>query len=103
MIAPIRPEEVVDAKIRLGVIPEQVIEVFNTLIAKHMSGSSARVPQNEVIAMIISRLNCSRDSIFTSRYLDVEDVYRASGWSVYYDKPGYNESYDAYFEFKKPK
>lgn len=36
-------------------------------------------------------------------HLDVEDVYRAAGWEVTYDKPGYNETYDATFTFRSAK
>ena len=33
--------------------------------------------------------------------MDIESIYRADGWGVYYDKPGYNETYTATFEFTK--
>ncbi len=32
-------------------------------------------------------------------WLNVEELYRAQGWTVTYDKPGYNESYPATFTF----
>lgn len=41
-----------------------------------------------------------RETIFRRGYLNVEEAYREQGWSVVYDKPGYNETYDASFEFK---
>jgi hypothetical protein len=40
-----------------------------------------------------------RGEIFHRGWLDVEDAYRAEGWTVVYDKPGYNESYAASFTF----
>ena len=35
--------------------------------------------------------------------MDFEDLYRKSGWSVSYDKPAYNENYDAFLIFNKRK
>ena len=37
--------------------------------------------------------------LYEKHYLDVEDAYRKRGWIVDYDKPAYNETYDAFFEF----
>ena len=42
----------------------------------------------------------TKAKIFSEGYLNVEEVYREQGWVVSYDKPGYNESYDANFKFK---
>lgn len=28
-------------------------------------------------------------------WLDLEDIYRDEGWTVEYDSPGYNETYEA--------
>jgi len=42
----------------------------------------------------------ARDEIFDRGWLDVEDLYRISGWRVEYHKPGYNETYEPTFEFQ---
>jgi len=42
----------------------------------------------------------NRAEIFDKGWLNVEEVYRAAGWAVEYDKPGFNESYSATFTFK---
>lgn len=42
-----------------------------------------------------------RQEIFDNCWLDVEDIFEEVGWKVVYDKPGYNESYPANFEFTK--
>ena len=34
---------------------------------------------------------------------DFEPIYEKAGWKVSYDGPGYNESYDGYYIFKKDK
>ena len=30
-------------------------------------------------------------------------LFEEAGWNVQYDKPGYNENYDAYFKFTEKK
>ena len=99
MANPIRPEDIVDSKVKY--LPDAVIDVFNRLIAVHYSNGSANIKQNIIVAALIEALGIERQAIFDNHYLDVEDVYRASGWNVEYDKPAYNESYEAFFTFKK--
>lgn len=96
---PITPQEVSQVK----QIPDFVIECFNNLIAKHYRSGRAKVIQNDVIAAILATdpTNLERHMIFDSGWLDVEEVYRATGWKVEYDKPAYCESYDAFFVFSK--
>lgn len=99
-IQPITPQEVTDKKIEL--IPDVVIEVFNELITKNYCGKIATVQQDEVIDLICSKNPAyTREQIFENHWLDVEDIYRKIGWSVLYDKPGWNETYEPYFVFKK--
>ncbi len=43
----------------------------------------------------------SSSEIYERHLLDVEPSYRAEGWEVEYDKPGYNETYEATFTFRK--
>ncbi len=99
MTAPIRPEEITDGK-KLQ-MPDAVLESFNELIARNFSEGRATVKQNAVVGLIVSR-GYARQDVFDQHWLDVEEIYREAGWEVKYDKPGYNESYDAYFEFVKP-
>lgn len=95
---PIKPSEIVSAK--RETIPGQVFAAFNTCIANAFRGKSAKVLQKDVIAEIMKRMpSVDRNEIFNGGWLDVEDVYRAEGWTVEYDKPGYNESYPATFTF----
>jgi hypothetical protein len=99
MAKPITPSEVTRKKKES--LPKEVIEAFNELIAEKWDGSSATVMQPEVIKLICSKLNVRSDKVFDSGWLDVESIFRQAGWSVKYDKPGYNESYEASFEFRK--
>lgn len=95
--------------------PDYVFEAFNELIAANFSNGYADVKQKDVIARMMQIANdhsqlsedeanrlelLDRSMIFARGYLNVEEVYREQGWKVAYDKPAYNESYDAYFTFK---
>jgi hypothetical protein len=97
MTNPIRPSEIV--KHKATVIPDKVIEAFNHIITVNYMDGRSHFAQEAVVA-IMEREGLSRSDIFANKYLDVEDIYRAAGWKVEYDKPGYNESGRATFTFK---
>jgi hypothetical protein len=98
-IKPIKPSEVVDLKKNL--FPDFVIEAFNELIAKNFRNKESVVRQLDVVNLILEKnSNVTENDISNNNWLDVEDAYRSEGWSVEYDKPGYNESYPATFTFK---
>lgn len=104
MSGPIRPDQVLKAK--AAQIPEFVFEAFNAMITKNWNGRSARVDQSEVLAEIRFRQVDAEPRYrgldpFVEHWLDVESVYRTAGWRVDYDKPGFNESYEAFFVFEK--
>ncbi len=99
MIACITPKEVKEK--RLESIPDQVIEAFNELIVKNWTGYSSIVSQKDAIALICSKMDVSRDVVYNQHWLDVEPLFEKAGWKVKYDKPAYNESYEATFEFTK--
>lgn len=101
MTKPIKPSEV--AGRRAETIPPEVIDAFNEAIVANWTGRSATVIQKEVAAMIASKLSCPLEMVYDKHYLDVESIFEAAGWTVKYDKPGYCETYDAYFEFSKGK
>lgn len=103
-VKPIRPGEVTGLKQQQ--IPDYVIEAFNECISRAYSGGIAVVYQDSVIEAILHRarkagVELLRQELFDRRYLDVESIFEKAGWKVTYDKPGYNESYKAFFEFKK--
>lgn len=99
MVKPIRPDEVTATKKQY--IPDGIIEAFNEAIAKNYSNGYATVYQDDVMTIAIEKTGYSRSRIFENNWLDVEDIYRAEGWNVLYDKPAYNENYRAYFEFRR--
>lgn len=93
------PKQVVDLK--MSRIPEKVFEVFNEVIADNLSDGYATVKQNDVIARILGKIdNTTRQEIFDNGWLDVEPFYRKKGWKVTYDRPGYNETYEASWTFR---
>lgn len=101
MAGPIKPSEALEKKAKD--IPEEVFEAFNELIVANIDASgSATILQEDVIAKIKEKLRCTGKT-FKFDWLDVEPAYRKAGWSVSYDKPGYNESYEASFNFSKKK
>jgi hypothetical protein len=100
-IKPISPTEVEDKP-----IPDEVIAAFNALILKNYIGKEARVEQEEALKLAVKNFKASgkkitEDKIFDNKWMDVEDLFRKEGWRVTYDKPAYNETYEAYFIFKK--
>ena len=101
MVKPIAPSDVVNAQVEL--FPDFVIETWNAAIAKNWSGTESRILQKDIAYELIaaSPTLVNRGDVFARHWLDIEGVYRTEGWAVQYDKPGYNESYDAYFVFKK--
>lgn len=101
MTRPITPDEVTALKEQN--LPNAVFEVFNELIAAGWDGCSATVYQDDAASMIAALLDMTKGEVFRRGYLDVEPIYRKKGWVVKYDKPGYNETYPASFNFSKKK
>lgn len=104
MIKPISPQE-----IKKKELPDSVIIAFNELLQeKYHNEKTITILQKDAVAKIISvsgrsdyRSMVSAQAIFDNHWLDIEDIYRDHGWKVEYDKPGYNEDYEAYFKFNK--
>jgi hypothetical protein len=98
---PIKPKDVDDAKSEK--LPDEVIKVFNDLIVEEWNGYSATIVQNAAAKKISNSMGITLDEVYNRGLLDVEHVFRKAGWNVKYDKPGYNETYEATFEFSKRK
>lgn len=97
-VKPIKVSEIDNRKNEA--IPDVVFEVFNELIAKNYSEGSSRIYQKDAVKLMVEK-GLDEDDIFDNHWLDVEGIYRKAGWKVEYDKPGYCETYDAYFVFSK--
>lgn len=95
-IKPIKPSEIAEGK--ASVIPDYVFDVFNREISKAYADGRSVVVQNAVVDALVKRGH-DRNAVFNCGWLNVEESYRAAGWDVEYDKPGYNESGEAKFTF----
>jgi hypothetical protein len=108
---PIKPEDV--AKEAARERPDLVYQAFNELIKKHWEPNERRAvihlhqAQSAVVkALMATRGGWNRKKALTAieegHWLDVEEAYRAAGWTVKYDQPAFNESGSSYYTFSKP-
>ena len=95
-VKPISPREVVTLK--ASSIPDEVFEAFNELIAENFWNGYSSFTEKKVVARIVKK-GISSTKAYENNWLDVEKFYEKAGWKVDYDKPGFNESYDAVFNF----
>ncbi len=99
---PITPDQA--KKEKTDLVPEYVIEAVNVLIIKNLRPSSFTIKQKDIIGEITkTNPNITSQYLFDNHFLDIEPIFSKYGWDVKYDKPGYSESYDSYFEFKVKK
>lgn len=107
-VKPISPDEAVNEK---G-FPDEVISAFNEMIIENLRGKTSIFKQKDVVKRIIRKITNSKlldnesnlnNYLYENHWLDIEDLYRAAGWKVEYEKSGYGENYfEAYFKFTKP-
>ncbi len=99
MVKPFTPTESIESKVTS--LPDDVIEAVNELLAENINEhGQAQIKQRDVESRIKTKMKIST-KWFNQKWLDIEPLYRQYGWNVSYDKPGYNESYDAFYEFTK--
>jgi hypothetical protein len=93
---PVRPDEIRSQQ----ALPTIVYAIVNKLLAQHYdSNSRTAVITQKSIVEALERTGLTPSQIYDGDYLNFEDHYRAHGWDVEYDKPGYNETYEAFFSF----
>lgn len=97
-IKPISPNEVQGVK--NSKIPEGIIKIFNDLIVIKWDGRVAYFTQDEAVKLC-EEAGFNMKEVYANKWLDIEPLYRSLGWDVSWDKPGYNESYPANWEFTK--
>lgn len=99
-ISPISPKEAMG--LSEDNIPSEVIDVWNKMIIKKLSSyGQAVILQSEIEKALAKEMSVKLSYIHEQKWLDIESLYRKSGWKVEYDKPGYNEDYAATFTFTK--
>jgi hypothetical protein len=115
MNAIVKPFSPADARgHKIANIPPVIIECVNELLALEISGQGyASITQDELVERILSKgatveirgvtHTITDDMIYQNNWLDFEPLYRQEGWTVTYDKPGYNETHGASWLFKESK
>lgn len=101
-VKPISPKEAEEKQI--SGIPDFVVEAVNELIAKNIGDqNSVDIKQEDIVELAMQKApkGTTRQIIYDNHWMDIEPLFRKAGWTVHYDKPGYNESYSAYFTFTK--
>lgn len=94
---PITPKKARKSKIK--VIPSFVIICINVMITKNYKNGYSKFRQDDLVSLIEETI--PEGTKFDRSWLDFEPIYENVGWKVTYDKPGYNESYPATFEFEE--
>lgn len=97
-IAPITPEQARQEHY----IPDEIMQIVNDLLTERASQGYAYIKQKEIVSKAVDA-GLDENDIFRQGWLQFKDRYIAAGWAVKYDRPGYNESYDAFFEFRAAK
>lgn len=82
------------------ILPDFVYDAVNELLSENLDSSVTTIYQDDLQARIIAKADGME---FQQKWLDIELPYRAAGWKVTYDKPAYNETGRAYFEFSEAK
>jgi len=98
MSGPMRPKELLAMK--RSQIPEAVFDAFNKLIASNWDGCKAIILKSEAVDALTKALGVENSEIYRLGYLEIDDLYRREGWLVEYDKPAYNENYQASWTFQ---
>lgn len=97
-VKPIIPDEILAEK--EAMFPNAVFEAFNEIITEKFYQNYATFKLKDVIALMVKK-GLNREEIFEKGWFHIEDIYRANGWKVHYDRPAFNESYDANFTFNR--
>ena len=95
-VKPITPADAAGQKQKS--FPDAVFVAFNEIIATSFVDGCADFTVAEVVKLMVSK-GLSEKDISDRHWLDVEAVYEKAGWHVVYDRPGFNESYEANFAF----
>jgi len=98
----IKPSDIMDNLDTI--IDPAVIQAVNEILKEKFRGDSVTILQKEIVSRAI-KINpkLTSDILYKNHHLDFEPIFRKAGWSVIYDKPGYNETYEPSFEFRTKK
>lgn len=104
-VAPITPKEAQKQHLT-KVIPDEVYEAVNEILAERYCDAYIIIFQDEVISRATEKMqldgtNIPSEDFFTYHWLDFESPYIDAGWTVSYHKPAYNESFKVHWIFRK--
>lgn len=91
MSGPISPKQAASRP----AIPTFVFEAVNSFL----TGGAVTFTMNALINRMVFPPEFERHDLFARNWLDFEPAYRAKGWRVEFDKPGYCETYEANWTF----
>ncbi len=100
---PITPTEAASAKLQS--VPDEIIEAFNELLSEKISlRGIVTISQNEAMDRAQSKFQAAgkyykNEFIYEKKWMDVEPIFQNAGWKVSYDRPGFNESGEAFYYF----
>lgn len=94
-VRPITPQEASTG----AHIPDIVFTTINKYLQER-GGQDRIVLQQEKLMQMLEAEGIDRKEAYDKRWIDIEPYYIKAGWSVTYDKPGYNEEGSAYFVFE---
>ena len=98
---PLSPQEVIEQRSSGAYLPEFVISAVNKLLIRCVSDSGCATLHQRLVINAIKQENPSitTNMIIDNKWLDFEPVFRSSGWNVVYDKLGYSDNYEPYWNF----
>lgn len=104
-MVPVTPGKVIDEHAKGSFIPQEVVEAVNELLLENGGrGGAVQIMQKAIIERVQQKLpGLTSQEIYKRKYLDFEKLFQTYGWTVTYDGPAYNESYEPYFMFKPTK
>jgi len=79
-------------------LPDFVIESANELIVENLDTNGGASFTFEALKVRIDTKKPD-DVPWNKKWLDIEDAFKAAGWKVVADSPGYNETYKGHFKF----
>ncbi len=83
-------------------IPQHIIDAVNEMITAEWDGRHAIFTQDDLMELVLKKsAKPTKQEIYDGKLFDFEYVFRREGWVVVYDKPNYNEDYNANFTFSK--
>jgi hypothetical protein len=102
-LKPITPEEA-NALKRKHELPDFVMEAWNEMITDNLQGAKSVFSQRALVHRIVAKAEASGVTVptvvvYESGWLDLEETFRRAGWTVRFDKPGHNESYEPTYTF----